>query len=74
MRDVSVTKFAAAKAASCAGLVGALVGFAAGFKAAETIYADDTERKRVGNTVRLVLVSAGVTVGLVALVRIATAS
>ncbi|KAJ1634670.1 hypothetical protein T492DRAFT_836674 [Pavlovales sp. CCMP2436] len=58
----AVTRLGAAKLTVVGGLVGALLGFAAGFKVGEAIYSDETERKRVGNTVRLVVATAGVTI------------
>jgi hypothetical protein len=65
-----ISKVGALKLSASSGLVGACLGFAAGFKAAELLYSDEIERKRVGNTVRLVFASAGVTVAIVMLVRV----
>lgn len=54
-------------------LLGTCLGFAAGFKVAEEIYADDRERKRLANTVKLTVATAGVTAGILLVTRVAFA-
>lgn len=53
--------------------IGTCLGFAAGFKVAEEIYADDRERKRLANTVKLTVATAGVTAGILLVTRVAFA-
>ncbi|KAG8458654.1 hypothetical protein KFE25_008451 [Diacronema lutheri] len=63
----------AVRLALSSGFVGACVGFAAGFKVAESIYADDLERRRFANTVKLSAATAGVTLAAVGMIRVAFA-
>lgn len=67
------TRGGAFRLALCSGLLGAGLGFAGGFKVGEAIYADERERKRFANTVKLTVATAGTTVGILMLVRVAFA-